>query len=42
MPCKCETMVHVVKYMLDLHLKWVVLQMDVQNTFNLITQIAIF
>jgi hypothetical protein len=39
---KCETMVHVVKTMLDLHLEWVVLQVDVQNMFNSISQIAIF
>jgi hypothetical protein len=39
---KCETMIHGVKIMLDLHLEWVVLQVDVQNTFNLLSRIAIF
>jgi hypothetical protein len=32
----CEIMVHGVKIMLDLHLKWVVLWVDVRNTFNLV------
>jgi hypothetical protein len=37
-----ETMVHGVKVMLDLHLKWVVLHVDVWNAFNLIFQASIF
>jgi len=39
---KCEIIVHGVKAMLDLHLEWVVLQLDVQNAFNLIFRITIF
>jgi hypothetical protein len=34
MPSGCETMVHGVRVMLDLHLEWVVLLVDVQNMFN--------
>jgi hypothetical protein len=34
----CEIMVHGVKIMLDLHPEWVVvLQVDVQNIFNLVS-----
>jgi hypothetical protein len=39
---KCKIVVHGVKAMLDLHSEWVVLQVDVQNTFNSVSQIAIF
>jgi hypothetical protein len=35
-------MVHGVKAMLDIHLKWVVLYVDVWNVFNSISQVAIF
>jgi hypothetical protein len=31
---KCEIMVCGIEAMLDLHLDWVVLQMDVRNAFN--------
>jgi hypothetical protein len=34
----CETMVHGVRPILNLHLEWVVLQVDVQNIFNSIFQ----
>ncbi len=40
--CECDTMVHEVKTMLNLHSKWVVIQMDIQNTFNSISQTTIF
>jgi hypothetical protein len=39
---KCETMVHGVKAVLDLHSEWMILHMDVQNVFNSIFQIVIF
>jgi len=42
MPGECKTMVHGVRPMLDLHLEWVVLKVDVQNTFNSIFQTTIF
>jgi hypothetical protein len=32
----CKTMVHGVKIMLGLHLEWVLLHVDVRNTFNLV------
>ncbi len=38
----CETMVHGVRAMLDLHPKWVILQVDVWNPFNLIFRTTIF
>ncbi len=38
----CKIMVHGVKVMLDLHLDWVVLYVDVQNDFNLVFQINVF
>jgi hypothetical protein len=37
----CETMVHGVQMMLDLHPNWVVLQVDVHNAFNSVSQLAI-
>ncbi len=37
-----KTMVHGVRVMLDVHLKWVVLEVDVQNMFGLVSRIAIF
>ncbi len=39
---ECETMVHGIWVMLDLHLNWVVLQVDVCNTFNSKSQSTIF
>jgi hypothetical protein len=39
---ECETMVHGVEVMLNLHLEWVVLHMDVQNMFNSVFQTTIF
>jgi len=39
---KSETMGHGVQMMLNLHPNWVVLQVDVRNTFNSISQSAIF
>ncbi len=38
----CEIMVHDIQMMLDLHLDWVVLQVDVYNTFNSMSQSTIF
>jgi hypothetical protein len=38
----CNIMFHGVRAMLDLHLEWVVLQVDVRNMFNLISQTTIF
>jgi hypothetical protein len=35
---KCKIMVHNIQTMLDLHLDWVVLQMDVLNAFNSVSQ----
>ncbi len=37
----CETMVHGIQMMLDLHPNWVVLQVDVHNAFNSVSQLAI-
>jgi len=34
---ECETMVHKIQVMLNLHAGWVVLQMDVCNAFNLVS-----
>jgi hypothetical protein len=42
MPDECKTMVHGVRPMLDLHSEWVVLKVDIQNTFNSIFQTTIF
>ncbi len=39
---KSKTMVHGFKAMLDLHLEWVVLQVDVRNAFNLVSRTTIF
>jgi hypothetical protein len=39
---KCETMVHSVQGMLNLHLDWVVLQVNVHNAFNLVSRSTIF
>jgi hypothetical protein len=39
---RCETMVHGVKAMLNLHPEWVVLQMDIQNMFYLVSPTTIF
>jgi hypothetical protein len=36
------TVVHGIQMMLDLHLNWVVLQVDIRNSFNLVSQSAIF
>jgi len=38
----CKTMVHGVKATLNLHPKWVVLHVDVWNTFNLVSRTTIF
>jgi hypothetical protein len=38
----CETMVHGIQSALDLHLDWVMLQVDIMNTFNTISCKAIF
>jgi hypothetical protein len=35
-------MVHGIQVMLDLHLDWVVLHVDVHNAFNLVSLLAIF
>jgi len=35
-------MVHGIQMMLDLHLDWVVLQVDIHNSFNLVSQSTIF
>jgi hypothetical protein len=37
---KCETLVHGIQMMLDLHLDWVVLQADVHNAFNSMSWLA--
>jgi hypothetical protein len=42
MSSKCKTMVHGVRVVLDLHSKWVVLQVDVWNVFHLIFRTTIF
>ncbi len=34
----CETIIHGIKCTLDLHPNWVVLQLDVANTFNLVSR----
>jgi hypothetical protein len=39
---RCEIMVHDVSTMLNLHLDWVVLKVDVHNAFNLVSWLAIF
>jgi hypothetical protein len=39
---KCETMVCGIQAMLHLHLDWVVLEMDVHNAFNSMSQSTIF
>jgi hypothetical protein len=39
---ECETMVHGVEMMLNLHPDWVVLQVDVRNAFNSMSRSAIF
>ncbi len=38
----CEAMVHGIRSALDLHPDWVVLQVDVMNTFNTTSCKAIF
>jgi hypothetical protein len=38
----CETIIHGIKCILDLHPNWVVLQLDVANTFNLVSKGVIF
>jgi hypothetical protein len=42
MPSECKTMIHGVRAMLDLHLEWVVLHVDVRNAYNLVSQATIF
>jgi hypothetical protein len=39
---KCEVVVHDIRVALDVHLDWVVLQVDVANTFNSILCKIIF
>jgi hypothetical protein len=39
---ECETMIHGIMCILDLHLDWVVLQLDVGNAFNLVSRGIIF
>ncbi len=38
----CEAMVHYIRGVLDVHLNWVVLQVDVVNVFNSILHKATF
>jgi hypothetical protein len=38
----CETMVHDIQFILDVHHDWVVLQVDAVNTFHSILRKAIF
>jgi hypothetical protein len=38
----CEKMVHGIQTILNLHLDWVVLKVDVYNTFNLMSWLDIF
>jgi hypothetical protein len=38
----CETMVHNIQIMLNLHPNWVVLKVDVHNTFNSMSGLTIF
>jgi hypothetical protein len=38
----CKTMIHGIMCILDLHLDWVVLQLDVGNAFNLVSKGVIF
>ncbi len=38
----CEAMVHDIRSVLDVHLNWVVLQVDVMKVFNSILHKAIF
>jgi hypothetical protein len=38
----CEIVVHGILMMLDLHLNWVVIYVDVCNTFNLMSWLTIF
>jgi hypothetical protein len=38
----CEVVIHGIKWTLDLHLDWVVLQLDVANTFNSMLRRVIF
>jgi hypothetical protein len=38
----CEIMVHGIRTMLNLHLDWVVLKVDVYNAFNLMSRSDIF
>jgi hypothetical protein len=38
----CETMVHSIRGMLNLHPDWAVLQVDVRNAFNFVSMSTIF
>ncbi|KAL2613061.1 hypothetical protein R1flu_024753 [Riccia fluitans] len=38
----CETIIHGLCAILDLHLDWVVLQVDIQNAFNIVSWEAFF
>jgi hypothetical protein len=39
---RCEIVVHGIQKMLDLHLNWVVLEVNVHNAFNLVSWLVIF
>jgi hypothetical protein len=39
---ECETTIHDIKCILDLHLDWVVFQLSVANAFNLVSKWVIF
>ncbi|KAL2650695.1 hypothetical protein R1flu_018823 [Riccia fluitans] len=34
----CETIIHALRATLDLHLNWVVLQVDIWNAFNIVSR----
>ncbi len=40
--CGCETVIHNIKCTLDLHLDWVILQLDMANTFNFVFRRVIY